>query len=147
MTKSRGWNTVGALLVALASCRAPLALEGLTISVAVSSDAVTVGESVTITTIIRNEAWNPVTIAANTCGPTFRVTTVTGIEVPLGYPTACTLMAQPVTIAPGEAFQFVDVWDGRDRSGEQLVGTYQIIGDPFSGYSRQSAPVAIRWLE
>ena len=109
------------MLVALASCRSPLALEGLTISVAVSSDEVSVGESVTITTIIRNDAWKPVTIAANKCGPAFRVTTVMGTDVPLGYPTACTLVAQSVTLAPGEGFRFLEVWDGRDRSGAQLV--------------------------
>jgi hypothetical protein len=147
MTNSHGWTIVGGMLVALASCRSPLALEGLTISVALSSDEVSVGESVTITTIIRNDAWKPVTIAANKCGPAFRVTTVTGTEVPLGYPTACSTIAQSVTLAPGETFQFLDVWDGRDRSGEQLVGFYRIIGDPFSGYSRPSAPVALRWLE
>jgi len=147
MTKSRGWTILCGMLVALASCRSPLALEGLTISVAVSSDEVSVGESVTITTIIRNDAWKPVTIAANKCGPAFRVTTVMGTDVPLGYPTACTLVAQSVTLAPGEGFRFLDVWDGRDRSGAQLVGVYRVIGDPFSGYSRPSAPVALRWLE
>lgn len=147
MTKSRGWILLGGMLVALASCRSPSALESLTSSVAISSEEVAVGESVTITTMIRNDAGKPVTIAANKCGPAFRVTTVTGKEVPLANPMACSAMAQSVTLAPGETFQFLDVWDGRDRSGQQLVGDYQIIGDPFSGYSRPSAPVAVRWLE
>lgn len=48
-----------------------------------------------------------------------------------------------VELAPGEFYRFDEQWDGADKNGIPLTGTYRIIGEPFSTTGPQSAPVTV----
>ncbi|MBC8089346.1 MAG: hypothetical protein H7Z40_18945 [Phycisphaerae bacterium] len=101
------------------------------------------GAPLGITTTVTNESSRPVTIYAGTCPVHFRVESSTGSTIPLPIQT-CAAIKITVTLVPGGIHRFTDQWDGRDRNGTRITGTYLIIGQPFSDSGPQSAPVTVQ---
>jgi hypothetical protein len=99
--------------------------------------------AVIVTTTVRNDGWRTIGLETNSCPVRFRVETLSGARIELATQT-CLLFSRPVSLAPGQSFSFTDRWDGTDRTGAHLSGTYRVIGQPFFDQGPQSAPVTIK---
>ena len=95
-----------------------------------------------ISTTITNESNRAFTFSANACPSRFRVETPTGVVIKYGDQ-ICTLEALSRTLAPGEFYQFDELWSGKGPDGVPLIGTYRVVGQPFLTAGPQSAPVTV----
>ena len=98
---------------------------------------------ITISTTIVNESNRAFTFDSGACPRKFRIETLSGLMIAMREQ-SCALISRPLTLTPGERYQFDEIWDGKDANGIQLIGTYRVVGQPFFNVGPQSAPVTIQ---
>ena len=129
-------------LVVLTACQTstePFANIRVATSVSESGNAVA---PIRIKTTITNESNRAFTLNVKTCPARFRVETLTG-EVISTVAQICDASAQSTTLAPGELYQLVELWSAEGPDGQQLLGRYRVIGEPFQTVGPQSEPVIV----
>ena len=142
---SRGIRSFLLLLTGI-GCRSPT--EPLAQAIVVTTVAPTNNSviRVTITTTVTNSAWRTLRLETNACPHRFRVETLAGTRVEL-IDQICAAISLPVTLAPGQSYNFVEQWDGTVSNGERVSGTYRVVGQPFLDQGPQSAPVLVEFPE
>ena len=104
------------------------------------------GVSIAINTTIVNGSNRAFTFDSGACPRRFRVETSGGLTVALREQ-VCDLLSRPLTLAPGERYQFDESWDSKDASGMQRIGAFRVVGQPFLNSGPQSEPVTVQLLQ